>query len=78
MNDLQINYFFDRQINNKYDPNSRNYIIHKKLYNYTKNFKLQDWKNIRTEKYWEIVQTMQNDIDRKKYLLKCIENYLNI
>ena len=65
-----VNKNFDRQIKNG-QPES-----HKKLFNLTLNFTNLDWKNIRTEKYWEKIKNLSFE-DKKEYTLLCVEYYLN-
>ena len=65
-----VNKIFDRQIKHG-QPKS-----HKKLFNLTLNFTNLDWKNIRTEKYWEKIKNLSFE-DKKEYTLLCVEYYLN-
>lgn len=65
-----VNKNFDRQIKNGQHES------HKKLFNLTLNFTNLDWKNIRTEKYWEKIKNLSFE-DKKEYTLLCVECYLN-
>lgn len=83
-----------KEINDRYNWQiSKGFIIsaqHKELFNLTHNFTPEDWKNIRTEKYWDTFYSIQYpkeynyyglfyyDIDlRLEYTLKCVKYYLN-
>jgi hypothetical protein len=71
MNKEQINKIFDIQI-----KDDKKFEIHKKLSNLTFDFSIDDWRFIRTEKYWEIIDKLPYDA-KKEYTLKCVEYYLN-
>jgi hypothetical protein len=71
MDKEQINRVFDRQI--KMD---KKFETHKRLFNLTFDFSLDDWKLIRTEMYWQTIDKLPYDA-KKKYTLMCVENYLN-
>lgn len=51
-------------------------IIDKELFELTYNFKLKDWKNIRTKDYWEKNSLIFSEQKRKEYLLHQVKIYL--
>ena len=65
-----VNKIFDRQIKNG-QPES-----HKKLFNLTLNFTIEDWKKFRTKKYWDKMKNLSSDFERKDYTLTCVKFYL--
>ena len=67
----QINKIFDKQINK-----DEKFEIHKRLFNLTFDFSIDDWKFIRTEKYWQTIDKLPYDA-KKEYTLKFVEYYLN-
>ena len=71
MTKKQINKVFDKQI--KVDEKFK---IHKQLFNLTFDFSMDDWRFIRTEKYWQTIDKLPYDA-KKEYTLKCVEYYLN-
>ena len=64
------------QVNAKFDKEIERLIIDKKLFNLTFYFSIADWKNIRTNYYWEKIDSLP-EIEKKKYTLKCVEYYIN-
>lgn len=50
--------------------------IHKKLFNLTFDFNQDDWRFIRTEKYWNNIDNINVNILKKRYTLYCVEFYL--
>lgn len=65
-----INSVFDRQI-----FKDQSYKIHKELFNLTCEFRMEDWKFIRTDKYWETIDRL-NYHEKKVFTLKCVRKYL--
>ena len=61
----QINKVFDDQLNK----------LDKELFNLTLDFDLSDWKIIRTDKYWKIIDSLQGNA-KKEYTLRCVKYYL--
>jgi hypothetical protein len=86
-NKKEINQIYDWQITQgRYQS-----ITHQELFNLTHNFTIDDWQRIRTEKYWNIINQMQDEIEynefgfykikkaidcRSEYTLKCVRYYL--
>jgi len=86
-NKKEINQIYDWQITQgRYQS-----ITHQELFNLTNNFTINDWQRIRTEKYWNIIDQMQNEIEynkfgfykikkaidcRSEYTLKCVKYYI--
>lgn len=66
----EINKVFDRQI-----KRDNKFYIHKQLFNLTYNFTHNDWKNIRSKEYFEVLDSL-NYNDKKVYTLICIKKYL--
>lgn len=66
----ELNKKFDRQI-----EKDKKYKVHKQLFNLTLDFTIDDWKFIRTEKYWQAVEGL-NYYEKKEYTLKCVKYYL--
>ena len=66
----QINYIFDKQI--ILDEKFR---VHKELFNLTFDFTLNDWRNIRTEKYWIIRDQLDYD-EQKEHTLYYVKQYI--
>jgi hypothetical protein len=62
--------------------------VNKELFNLTYNFKREDWKYFRTQKYWSIRsefvyentegKLVPDDLRQKIYLLTCVKYYLEI
>jgi hypothetical protein len=50
--------------------------IDKDLFELTYNFKLKDWKNIRTSEYWLKNSLINSEQKRKEYLLHQVKIYL--
>lgn len=50
--------------------------IDKDLFELTYNFKLKDWKNIRTKEYWLKNSLINSEQKRKEYLLDKVKIYL--
>jgi hypothetical protein len=70
MTNEEINFRLNYQIRK-----DRKYIIHKELYNLTKNFTLKDWQVIHTKKYFEITDPLERE-QKKTYLLYCVNYYI--
>ena len=51
-------------------------IVDKELFKLTYNFKLKDWKNIRTKDYWEKNSLIFSEQKRKEYLLHQVKIFL--
>ena len=78
----RANKTFDAQIkaNNKKEDNDINpfyedYSMHKELFNLTHNFTINDWRTIRTKKYYETIKGMSN-YGKIKYNLTCVKYYI--
>jgi hypothetical protein len=66
----RINKIFDQQI-----KQDKKFEIHKELFNLTFDFTIDDWKFIRTEKYWQTIDILPYDA-KQEYTLKCVKYYL--
>lgn len=66
----QINYKFDQQI-----LKDVKFRVHKELFNLTFDFTLNDWRNIRTEKYWTIRDQLDYD-QQKEHTLYYVKQYI--
>ena len=66
----RIDKIWKRQI--KQNPKFK---VHKALFHLTLNFTFDDWRKIRTEKYWNTFDSLGYD-DQKKYTLKCVRYYI--
>ena len=58
--------------NEKFTPSE----INQKLFNLTFDFNQDDYKFIRTEKYWNNIDKIKVNILQKRYTLYCVEFYL--
>lgn len=67
----QINKVFDKQV-----KENKKFKIDKELFNITFDFSIDDWKFIRTEKYWQTIDKLPYDA-KKEYTLECVKYYLN-
>ena len=56
MNKEQINKIFDKQI-----QKDKKFEVHKELFNLTFDFTMDDYKFIRTEKYWQKMAVLTYD-----------------
>ena len=66
----EINDEFDQQI-----KNNKKYKVHKELFNLTLDFTIDDWRFIRTQKYWQTIEGLDY-YDKKEYTLKCVKYYI--
>jgi hypothetical protein len=74
MNVQEVNRAYDRQIS--YENIS--YKIDRTLFNLTINFTLKDWKEVRSEEYWQTKPTMESSHwKRKAHLLNYVRKYIN-
>lgn len=51
------------------------YKVHQALFHLTLNFTFDDWRKIRTKKYWSKSDSLDFD-EQKKYTLQCVEYYI--
>lgn len=70
MNVDKINHIFDMQ-----SLQNPIYEIHKELFNLTAKFTMNDWRTIRTKKYYDKYNYLSED-DQKKYTLLCVKYYI--
>ena len=68
---IRLNSYFDKQ--SYKNPIS---VLDKKIFNLTLDFTLNDWKLVRKGKYWEKLDGMTNELERKKYTLNIITEYI--
>jgi hypothetical protein len=66
----RIDKIWKKQI--KKDPKFK---VHRALFYLTLNFTFDDWRKIRTEKYWSMSDSLDYDA-QKKYTLKCVKYYI--
>jgi hypothetical protein len=52
--------------------------LNKSLFNLTYNFKPEDWRYFRTQKYWSLKDQLQTDRSKNEYTLRCVKYYLEI
>lgn len=50
--------------------------LESKLFFLTYHFTIQDWKNIRTKEFYQNMDLIQDEIERKKYLINEVKAYL--
>jgi hypothetical protein len=50
----------------------------KRLFNLTKDFRISDWKKIRDKAYWQEWTRKETDLDRLKFTLQQVQQYLVI
>lgn len=67
----KVNLQFDKQI-----KKDKKFQVHKDLFNLTNDFTLDDWRTIRTERYWDIYNELSYD-KRKVFTLQCVKQYIN-
>lgn len=67
----KINDRWDKQI-----EKDEKFQVHKDLFNLTLNFDINDWRKIRTKKYWSKSDSLDYD-KQKEYTLQCVEYYIN-
>jgi hypothetical protein len=75
----KINKIFDQQI-----KQDKKFEVHKELFNLTFDFTIDDWKFIRTEKYWQTMDALAHNAEidalvydaKQEYTLKCVKYYL--
>jgi hypothetical protein len=51
------------------------YKVHQALFHLTLNFTFDDWRKIRTKKYWSKSDSLDFD-EQKEYTLQCVEYYI--
>lgn len=69
---IRVNEMFDRQIKKDFKHS-----IDKELFNLTLDFTLDDWRRMRTQKYWATIATYPPE-ERKRYTLKCVKCYIQL
>jgi hypothetical protein len=50
--------------------------INKDIFNLTVDFDTDDWRNVRTPKFWEEYNNSRSDYDRKRITLEYIKKYV--
>ena len=82
MNLNKINEIFDRQINvSKKDKAYKEYQINKiskEIFNLTIDFDIRDWKIIRSGDYWDVLDSIKDELEKKQYTLSKIKEKLTI
>lgn len=73
---------FDKQIKVEYKAANGNINLcpsywYKLLFLETKDLDFYEWREIRTDEYWEIKKSL-GDIDNIKYTLQCVINYKRV
>ena len=80
MNLNKINEIFDRQINasKKYNTSKEYQInkISKEIFNLTVDFDIRDWKTIRSGEYWNVLDSIKDELEKKQYTLSKIKEKL--
>jgi hypothetical protein len=66
----RIDKIWKRQI--KQNPKFK---VHQALFHLTLNFTFNDWRKIRTKKYWNMSDSLDYD-EQKEYTLQCVEYYI--
>lgn len=66
----KINDIFNQQI-----KTDERFKIDKTLFKLTSNFSMNDWKVIRTDKYWSIIDALPYE-KKNEYTLKCVKYYI--
>jgi hypothetical protein len=74
MNNLTEVAYVNLKLDNSISKNWK-YKIQKELFNLTINFTIDDWRFIRTKKYWDKIDQL-NDYQKKEYTLICVKYYL--
>lgn len=69
----KVNNIFDRQIKKKCKAS----FYEKKLFNLTLDFTPNDWRVIRTKKYFSISDSLHSRLEKSKYLFECVDYYIN-
>lgn len=76
----KVNSMYDRQTATKFAQNdqygAQMSILNKRLFNLTTSFTMEDWRTIRTPKYWAKLDHLQGDKAKKEYTLECVLFYL--
>ena len=67
----KVNLQFDKQI-----KKDKKFQVHKDLFNLTNDFTLDDWRTMRTERYWDIYDKLSYD-KKKEFTLQCVKEYIN-
>jgi len=68
----RVNRSFDRQISKGHKTS----VYEKLLFNMTLDFTLDDWKIIRTKKFWSKLDTLTNRFSKSKYIFTCVDDYI--
>ena len=68
----KVNRAFDRQIKKKCETS----FYEKKLFNLTLDFNINDWRAIRTKKYFSISDSLNSRFEKSKYLFNCVDYYI--
>lgn len=76
----KINAMYDRQTATRFaqedEYGAQMSILNKRLFNLTAYFTMEDWRTIRTPKYWAKLDGLQTDKSKKEYTLECVQYYL--
>ena len=74
MNPTFPRHYSRQSINDEFDKQIRTAELNKELFNHTYNFTTNDWRRIRTEKYWLTING-KSELQRMEYTLQCILAY---
>ena len=76
-----LNNIFDAQIRKEVEETENDKPIsyyHKMLFNLTLNFTIDDWRNIRDAKYWELKDSIKGETGKLKFTIGYIKNIMNL
>jgi len=72
-----LNFVFDRQIKQELEEESEPIsFVSKAIFNLTLNWTIDDWKKMRSEKYYEEISKYSRPYLKKQYKLNKIKEYL--
>lgn len=74
MNPTFPRHYSIQSINDQFDKQIRLAQLNKELFNHTYSFNTNDWRQIRTEKYWATISG-KSELDRMEYTLQCVLFY---
>ncbi len=74
MNPTFPRHYSIQSINDQFDKQIRLAQLNKELFNHTYSFNTNDWRQIRTEKYWSTISG-KSELDRMEYTLQCVLFY---
>jgi hypothetical protein len=74
MNPTFPRHYSKQSINDQFDRQIRLAQLNKELFNLTYGFTTNDWRIIRTEKYWATISG-KSELERMEYTLQCVLHY---